>query len=97
MAAHQLAREILSTAAASECGMNHSDCVYRKAYPNALVRCSYGLLRPEEFCPNKAAMSVQLLALKEAKDDEKGEVKSHNVSDTQASDESDHGSARSGI
>ena len=69
----------MSTAATSECGMNHSNCVYRKAYPNTLVRCSQGLLRPEEFCPNKAAMSVQLLALKEAEDDEKGEVRINKV------------------
>ncbi len=57
-----------------ECGRNHGDCVYNRAYPDALVRTEYGLLRPEEFCPNKAKRSVAFLATQLADESEREEA-----------------------
>ena len=61
-----------------ECGPDHADCAYSRAYPGAvLVRVrGLGLLRPEEFCPNKAARSLEYLAKQEAERSEKDEVRS---------------------
>ena len=46
--------------------------------PDAVVRLrDLGLLRPEEFCPNKAGKSLEYLAKQEAERSEKGEVRCH--------------------
>ena len=60
----------------NECGTDHEDCVYNRAYPNAVVRLrDLGLLKPEEFCPNKAEKSLEYLAKQEAERSEKAEVR----------------------
>ena len=56
-------------------GPDHEDCAYSRAYPNAVVRHpDLGLLKPEEFCPNKAEKSLEFLARQEAERSEKDEV-----------------------
>ena len=62
----------------NECGPNHQNCIYQRAYPNAIVHLrELGLLRPEEFCPNKAEKSLEYLAKQEAERSEKDEVRQY--------------------
>ena len=59
----------------NECGPDHEDCAYSRAYPNVVVRHpDLGLLKPEEFCPKKAEKSLEFLARQEAERSEKDEV-----------------------
>ena len=60
----------------NECGPDHEDCAYNRAYPDAVVHLrDLGLLKPEEFCPNKAEKSLEYLAKQEAERSEKDEVR----------------------
>ena len=53
---------VITPQTVTECGYNHSNCIYKRTYPNTLVRCEKGLLPPEWFCPNRAIFSLHQLA-----------------------------------
>ena len=59
----------------TECGLNHSNCMYKNAYPNKLFKSDHGLLGPEMFCPNKALQSLQFLSLDAKENHDQNEVR----------------------
>ena len=59
----------------TECGKNHSNCIYKWLYPNTLIRSSLGLLEPETFCHNKALHSLQVLSNNEKESHDQNEVR----------------------
>ena len=46
----------------TECGSEHSDCIYKRAFPGRFFRIDNGIAWPAEyFCPNKTVHSLHQL------------------------------------
>ena len=57
-----------------ECGLNHTNCMYKRAYPDQLINSEHGPLEPEMLCPNKALHSLHFLSMDAKENHDQSEV-----------------------